>query len=285
MDILLNLLKFWPHLLLFLGVWLGLVVLAIKWQGLKNALATIKDITGILAILLGGAWVYQIFIYEELVKPAMHPPHVNISSSAEYIGTQDRLKVIQVRSTLRNDSKVKVFILTHWLNVYGYTVKAKDEQERLGFATKTLQSLNTDAAAHRKMHTREYLATEPEALQVEPLLRSDWWLESGEEVSVSRTIYISDQYDVAQVSFHAKTARNKERICIHWESSQVPGERSGEIAPMTYFRKDVGMDCKNTSSLEKFDRSKQSHQALRLRFGLSTTVSRVELPLMPKPNN
>ena len=280
MEILLNLFKFWPQLVLFACLWVGLVVLATKWRWLKAELATIKDLTGILAILLGGAWVYQIFIYEEWVKPAMQAPHVTITSAAEQVGMKDRLHAIQIRSTLKNESKVKVFVLAYWLDVYGYSVKPKDEQGQQQFATAEIHSLNTDAAAHRKTHAREYAAAEPKILQIEPLLRSDWWLESGEEVSITRTIFVSDQYDVAQISFHAKTARDKQHICLHWATSDIPGERSGEITPLTYIRNDAATDCKNLGKLERFDRTKQAHQTLRQRTGLSTTDSIIELPLL-----
>ena len=73
METLLGFFDFWPLLILFVVFWFGLILVSINWPQLRKELDHIKAVTEILAILVGGAWVYQVFIYDEWIKPALQP--------------------------------------------------------------------------------------------------------------------------------------------------------------------------------------------------------------------
>lgn len=280
MELLPNLINYWLEILILVLVWLAFVILASKCQWLKNELSTIKVITEILAIILGGIWVYEIFIYDELVKPNLSPPHVNISSSAEVVGEKDNLYVIQLRSTLKNSSKIKVHIMSYWLDMYGYSINSRHYGEDRNFSSEAINILNTDSSIYKRSYAKDYIRSPvPVIIQIEPLLSENWWLESGEEVSISRTLFISKQYDVAQLVSHAKTAKKKDSICIKWGIVKISGDEENRIRPITYLKNDIQGSCKDTDKLEKFDRELKAHKKLRQKYGLSTTVSRIELPL------
>ena len=281
METLLGFFDFWPLLILFVVFWFGLILVSINWPQLRKELDHIKAVTEILAILVGGAWAYQVFIYDEWIKPALQPPHVTITSEAKVTGNKDGLHIVKVKSTLKNDGKIKIHLLSYWLDVHGYSTEPNVYKTQQDYENELLNSLNNEKAPHQNVHARDYKRKSfPVLLQMEPLIREGWWLESGEQLSVERIIYISKQYDVAQINFNARSAKNTEKICSQWARASKTSETPEKVTIITYLKTDGGSDvCKEQGGFEKFDKNNKEHQKLRDRYGLSTSVSRLELSL------
>ena len=171
--------------------------------------------------------------------------------------------------------------MSYWLDIYGYSINSRHYVEDRNFSSEAINILNTDSSIYKRSFARDYIRSSvPVIIQIEPLLSENWWLEPGEEVSVSRTLFISKQYDVAQLVFHARTAKKKDSICIKWGVKTISGDGEKRIRPITYLKNDIQGSCKDTDTLEKFDSKLKAHKKLRQKYGLSTTVSRIELPLL-----
>lgn len=279
MDILSSALEFWPLLFILFALWVGAIFLATKWEWFREQKDVIKTSTEILAVLVAAIWVYQTFIYNEWIKPNLQPPHVVLESSAEVVGKKDDFYILQLKTTLTNSSKVKVNLLSYWVDIHTYSIaSAKDKKI---FTTNVISDLNSDKPILRNIYARDYIqSTKPELAQIQQLFSGDWWLEPGEDISAERTVYLSDKNDVAQINYYARTAKNKDKLCIKWGVNDPKGSVPSEIGPLTHLNTGGEEMCGDKEGFEKFNHENKKHLALRDKYALSTTSSRLEIPLM-----
>lgn len=282
MELLPDVTNYWKEILLFSLLWFCLIVLVTRYKWLKDEASNIKIITEILAIIVGGIWVYEIFIYNEIIKPALQPAQVNITNRAELVGQKNNLKIVQFHSILKNSSKVKLYVLTYWMDIYGVSIQPIASTSSDEFMSAAVKTLNSTDSLYKKSAVKDHSrSVQPELIQIEPLIDEGWWLEPGEEVSVSRILFVPDRYQVAQITSRSRTIKSENQVCIHWELSQDKNTGEKKINPASYFNNNIDNKCKDidVADLLKFDAAQDEHIALRDKYGLSTMLSKVEILL------
>ena len=268
--------EYWPLLILLFVVWFSVIYMSTKWHWFKEEKETIKTTTEILAVLVAAVWVYETFIYSEWIKPALQPPHVVLKSSAEVIGKKGNFHIVKIESSLKNTSKIKVDILSYWMDVYAYSIVPTNDKQ--AFTSNLIAELNAEKITRQNVYARDYAqSSDSEIIQI---FNDDWWLEAEEDISAVRTVFISDKYDVAQIYLHARTTKNKHHICLQWGVNDANGEKRGEVKPLTYLKTGGKEKCRKEDGYDKFDAKNSEHLALRNKYGLSTTESKIELPLI-----
>ena len=87
-----------------------------------HAVARVRDIVEIVAIVAAGIWAFYVFAYENRIKPAMATPDVNVKASMTRLGEHSGLIAVDLRLQLQNVSTVKAHFLGLAVNVYGQRI-------------------------------------------------------------------------------------------------------------------------------------------------------------------
>ncbi len=95
-----------------------------KREGREGAIATVRDLVEIVAILAAGAWAFYVFAYENRIKPSWASPQVNFSASLQRLGERDGLVALRLHQRLHNFGTVPAHFLGVAINVYGERVSS-----------------------------------------------------------------------------------------------------------------------------------------------------------------
>ena len=85
----------------------------------RHAVAVVRDIIEVLAIVAAGIWAFYVFAYENRIKPAAADPDVNVSASLQRLSTHSGLIAVGIHVQLRNVGTVRAHFLGMAFNVYG----------------------------------------------------------------------------------------------------------------------------------------------------------------------
>jgi len=154
-----------------------------------------KAAVEVVAIIAAGTWAFYQFIYTDRIRPFLETPSLTDTITLQKLGSRGPWQVIQSTETIANDSKIRVSILAHTVNVYG--VRVVDKPNETGFALH-------DGAWDEN---RTYRLGKAVLLQSHALLytgdaRSQnrrWWFEPDDKV-VSNAIYLvpKNAYDIVR---------------------------------------------------------------------------------------
>ncbi|HEX3368638.1 MAG TPA: hypothetical protein VHS56_03600, partial [Candidatus Cybelea sp.] len=95
-----------------------------KREGRQGAIATVRDVVEIVAIVAAGAWAFYVFAYENRIKPSWANPQVNFSASLERLGQRNGLIALRLHQRLHNFGTVPAHFLGVAINVYGERVSS-----------------------------------------------------------------------------------------------------------------------------------------------------------------
>lgn len=99
-----------------------------------RAIATLRDIVEVVAILAAGAWAIYTFVYEQRIKPAGEPPSLVLSGSLQRAGERSGMIQMVYHAVLRNNGQTRVYVIAQAIVAEGlrYTPQGTP-------ATRTLQ--------------------------------------------------------------------------------------------------------------------------------------------------
>jgi len=100
--------------------------------GESNAIATIRDVVEIVAIIAAGVWAFYVFAYENRIKPSFAAPDVNATASMQKLSVRNGLIAVRLHIQLQNVGTVQARFLASALNVYGQRVVAQKPSRRAG---------------------------------------------------------------------------------------------------------------------------------------------------------
>jgi hypothetical protein len=87
-----------------------------------HAVATVRDVVEVVAILAAGIWAFYVFAYENRIKPAMADPDINVTASMQRLGARNGLIGVGLHLELRNVGTVRAHFLGLAVNVYGQRI-------------------------------------------------------------------------------------------------------------------------------------------------------------------
>ncbi|MBV8638831.1 MAG: hypothetical protein JO322_12180 [Candidatus Eremiobacteraeota bacterium] len=87
-----------------------------------RAIATVRDVVEIVAILAAGIWAFYVFAYENRIKPSMANPDIDVTASMQKISERNGLIAVSLHVQFRNIGTVRADLLAAAINVYGQRV-------------------------------------------------------------------------------------------------------------------------------------------------------------------
>jgi len=88
----------------------------------RHAIAVVRDVVEIVAIIAAGAWAFYIFAYENRIKPATADPEVNVTASMQRLSDRNGLIAVSLHLQLHNIGTVRAHFLGMAVNVYGQRI-------------------------------------------------------------------------------------------------------------------------------------------------------------------
>jgi len=88
----------------------------------RHAIAVVRDVVEIVAIVAAGVWAFYIFAYENRIKPASADPEVNVTASMQRLSDRDGLIAVSLHLQLHNIGTVRAHFLGMAVNVYGQRI-------------------------------------------------------------------------------------------------------------------------------------------------------------------
>ncbi|HLX26531.1 MAG TPA: hypothetical protein VKR05_06020 [Candidatus Cybelea sp.] len=92
----------------------------------NHAVAVVRDMIEIVAIVAAGVWAFYVFAYENRIKPAMASPDVDVKASMTRLGEHNGLIAVNLHLQLQNVSSVNAHFLGLAVNVYGQRIVASN---------------------------------------------------------------------------------------------------------------------------------------------------------------
>jgi hypothetical protein len=89
-----------------------------------HAVAVVRDIVEVVAIVAAGIWAFYVFAYENRIKPSMADPDINVSASMQRLSTHNGFIAVSLHLQLRNVGTVRAHFLGLAVNVYGQRIVA-----------------------------------------------------------------------------------------------------------------------------------------------------------------
>jgi hypothetical protein len=86
------------------------------------AIAVVRDVVEIVAIVAAGAWAFYVFAYENRIKPSLASPDVNITASLQNLGERNGLIAVRFHQELHNVGSVHAYFLGVAVTIYGQRV-------------------------------------------------------------------------------------------------------------------------------------------------------------------
>lgn len=261
---------------LALAALLVIVVRHASW--IWREIDAIKSVVEVIAIIIAGVWAYEVFIYEEFVKPSIEPPIMVITSHVELNGVVADQYTVTIRTTLKNTGKIKTDLMAYWYDIHAKVISSRQDASKNGYYPGLLRHLNQADDDSLRFGGKSYVYTDSDFLEAGLLADNGWWLEPDEEITMTRVVSIPRKYQLAQVGVYARTAVDQSKACLQWEETDK-GKAKYRLQPVTYLNTGDGdMTCQAKPGYEKF--SKAKHESLRKRYGISTVISKTEIALI-----
>jgi hypothetical protein len=87
-----------------------------------HAIALIRDLVEIAAIVAAGVWAFYVFAYENRIKPSFAQPDVNVTASLQLLSARNGMLAIGLRTGFHNVGTVRAHFLAFAVNVYGQRI-------------------------------------------------------------------------------------------------------------------------------------------------------------------
>ena len=154
--------------------------------GENNAVAVVRDIVEIVAIVAAGVWAFYVFAYENRIKPAMASPEVDVKASMTRLSDRNGLIAVNLRLQLQNVSTVHAHFLGIAVNVYGERIVASSSPqfERRGSSRYNFRGFFR-AQPRVPVYGYAYVTN-----LGDPSSSQDTKLEPGDTVANDRTFYV-----------------------------------------------------------------------------------------------
>lgn len=161
-----------------------------------HAIATVRDIVEIVAILAAGIWAFYVFAYENRIKPALANPDVDVAASIQRIGRHNGLSAIGLRVRLHNIGTVRAHFLAMAVNVYGQRV-----METQPSISRDRNPLGYNFNGYYRTGPKTPLFTYAYVTQLgNPATKVDTALDPGMTIENYRTFYVPDgRFDLLTV--------------------------------------------------------------------------------------
>jgi hypothetical protein len=91
-----------------------------------HAIAIVRDVVEVIAIVAAGIWAFYVFPYENRIKPSMADPDVNVTASIQRLGERNGLIAVGLHFRLQNIGSVTARFLGVAVNVYGQRIVASE---------------------------------------------------------------------------------------------------------------------------------------------------------------
>jgi hypothetical protein len=82
----------------------------------------VRDAAEIAAIVLAGVWALYVFVFQNVVVPAMAPPTPTVTVTMKHVGDDGPLAVVQLTETFRNVGTTPVVYAAWATTVFGMNV-------------------------------------------------------------------------------------------------------------------------------------------------------------------
>lgn len=90
-----------------------------------RAIATLRDIVEVIAILAAGAWAIYTFVYEQRIKPAQEPPSLVLTGGLERVGERNGMIQMAYHAALRNSGQTRVYVIAEGIVAQGLRYSAQ----------------------------------------------------------------------------------------------------------------------------------------------------------------
>lgn len=88
----------------------------------RHAVAVVRDVVEVTAIVIAGFWAFYVFAYENRIKPSMADPDVNVSASMQRLSERNGFIAVSLHLELHNVGTVRAHFLGMAINVYGQRI-------------------------------------------------------------------------------------------------------------------------------------------------------------------
>ncbi|HEX4013143.1 MAG TPA: hypothetical protein VHX17_04530 [Candidatus Cybelea sp.] len=100
-----------------------------KREDREGAIAVVRDVVEIVAILAAGAWAFYVFAFENRIKPSWANPQVNFAASLQRLGERHGLIALRLHQRLHNFGTVPAHFLGLAIDVYGERVSPTNARQ------------------------------------------------------------------------------------------------------------------------------------------------------------
>ncbi|MBV8197512.1 MAG: hypothetical protein JO263_05225 [Candidatus Eremiobacteraeota bacterium] len=200
-----------------------------------HAIATVRDIAEVVAIVAAGIWAFYIFAYENRIKPSLASPDVNVTASIQRLSQHNGLMAITVHLQLHNIGTVRAHFLGFALNVYGQRIVASGAHS---FRGRDLVHYDFDgfyrAGPRVPVYSYAYITH-----LGNPSTAQDTYLDPGSSVENDRTFYVPyGRFDLLIVGIDAPYTK--------FEDATMPAHL--HVTP----RGDASVVVENSPKLERY---------------------------------
>jgi len=91
----------------------------------NHAVATVRDVIEIVAILAAGFWALYVFAYEQRIKPASEPPALLMTGSVHKLGEHNSLIQLEYTGAARNIGHSEVHLIAEGFVAEGLTYTSR----------------------------------------------------------------------------------------------------------------------------------------------------------------
>jgi hypothetical protein len=165
-----------------------------------HAIAIVRDVVEIVAIVAAGVWAFYVFAYENRIKPSLAGPEVNVVASMQRLGERHGLIAVGIRLQLHNIGTVRAHFLGMAVNVYGQRVIAGRPQISSGGGL-----LQYDFSGYARTGPRVPVYSYAYITHLgDPSTGQDAALEPGSTLENDRTFYVPQgRFDLLSLGFDA----------------------------------------------------------------------------------
>ena len=165
----------------------------------RHAIAIVRDVVEIVAILAAGIWAFYVFAYENRIKPAAAEPEVNVTASMQRLSQRNGLLAVGLHLELHNIGTVRAHFLGMAINVYGRRIVVGPR------APARPQGTRYDFEGFYRMTPEVPVYSYAYITQLgDPSTGEDSLLDPGSTIENDRTFYVPErQFDLLTLAIDA----------------------------------------------------------------------------------
>lgn len=172
-----------------------------------TAIAKVRDIIEVIAIVAAGAWALYVFAYEQRIKPASEPAALLLTGTVHRIGEHKGLIQLEYNESARNIGQNEVYFIAEGFVAQGLTYA---EKSALSIDRRDVGLSVFERDAHVALRTVVYRAVELTNL-VQRNYSGSFSLAPGQAVPFSG-IFLVKAGEFDSVAFYGSIAFTKVRV-------------------------------------------------------------------------